>query len=67
MADLIDNLVRMYIESENCINMHALPTNHDIMNLKAAQIVHEMQAKVRTFGKILTDENPRETDFPQEY
>ena len=50
LVDLVKNLVKMYIEKENCINLLALPMSDDLHNSSASRLIRENKVEFRTLG-----------------
>lgn len=52
LVTLVEELVKQYIQTENCIVILAMPMNHDATNSNAARLVSECRAKDRTVGVL---------------
>lgn len=49
---LVANLVKMYIQTDNCLNLLALPMTDDAANSTASKLVQEFKAQDRTIGVL---------------
>jgi hypothetical protein len=50
-VDLVKNLVRGYIEAENCIILHTQTMNNDMANSGSGRFIDQLHASDRTVGK----------------
>ena len=50
LVDLVRNLVKGYVEAEDCINLLAIPMSDDPANSTASRLLREMKADSRTVG-----------------
>ena len=50
LVPLVRNLVKKYIEAEDCINLLALTMTDDLQNSSAFSLVKEVEAEARTMG-----------------
>lgn len=51
LIELVVNLVKGYIEADNCIILLALPMTDDVANSRAYGIIKEVEAEYRTLGE----------------
>ena len=50
LVDLVKNLVKGYVEAEDCINLLAIPMTDDPANSTASRLLRELKADCRTIG-----------------
>ncbi|KAI4162310.1 MAG: hypothetical protein LQ342_004024 [Letrouitia transgressa] len=52
LVDLVQNLVKEYIKTDNCLNLLALPMTDDPANSTAAKLIRSVNAEARTIGVL---------------
>ncbi|KAL8905302.1 MAG: hypothetical protein Q9207_002735 [Kuettlingeria erythrocarpa] len=52
LVKLVANLVKTYIQTDNCLNLLALPMTDDAANSTASKLVQEYKAQDRTIGVL---------------
>ncbi|KAL9040412.1 MAG: hypothetical protein Q9214_004496, partial [Letrouitia sp. 1 TL-2023] len=52
LVDLVQNLVKDYIKTDNCLNLLALPMTDDPANSTAAKLIRSVNAEARTIGVL---------------
>ncbi|KAL9610388.1 MAG: hypothetical protein Q9167_004898 [Letrouitia subvulpina] len=52
LVDLVQNLVKEYIKTDNCLNLLALPMTDDPANSTAAKLIRSVSAEARTIGVL---------------
>lgn len=67
LVPLVRNLVKKYIEDEDCINLLALSMTEDIANSQAFRLVNEVNACERTLGCLTKPDRMQEGDSIEEW
>ncbi|KAI4127870.1 MAG: hypothetical protein LQ341_006748, partial [Variospora aurantia] len=64
LVKLVASLVKTYIQTDNCLNLLALPMTDDTANSTTSKLVLEFKAQDRTIG-VLTKPDRIRTSLPQ--
>ena len=67
LVPLVKNLVKMYIEGKDSVNLLALSMTEDIANSQAFHLVNEINAQDRTLGCLTKPDRMQEGDSIEEW